>query len=714
MGLPRLQHLESFIDLVGQRQDTAETFGHRYLIVLSGDRSWACGLINAARSALNGESLLLVSAESSQFSFEVIKSKASQIKRHLGGEFDHLIWDGFSGLHPDGIGAASGLIKGGGLFFLLIPPLDSFTSNPDPDYVRMCNSESELECYGTNFLKHLLNSIQEDPKVQLIEASKPFPILETNNKSAPSAHPLTLPTQDQLRVIEAIKKVARGRAKRPLVITADRGRGKSTSLGLAAAELLREQNRKIVITGPSEAACSTAIRHFKWASSEVAELDFSPPDELIIQHPEVDLLLVDEAASIPSPLLIKLLVKFKRVVFATTIHGYEGTGKGFAIRFQKTLDTVTPQWKGIEMRQPIRWADDDPLEAWTFKALCLDAEAAEIGKEQTFQNVELSWRTGEELIGNQTRLRQTFGLLVNAHYQTSPSDLRMLLDHPDINVGLLETEDTVIAVVLVIKEGGIKDKVLAKGIISGERKPRNHLVPQALTYGTANSDFMTMSTLRIMRIAVHPELQRQGLGSKLLREVESHAREQDIDYLSSSFGLTPELLRFWHINAYDLVRVGRHKDAASGTESVIVAKAIKADVKQILEETKYSLSRYFDLALPAHYRTMDPFSVWPAFKHTSGFVPKKLNKLVIQSVIEGHRGIEDSLVELFDLLKVYVVSSYGQDDLDEQHVQALVIKILQRRSWNTLVFNLDLSGKAEAASLLRESIRRVYEAVNLP
>lgn len=44
-------------------------------------------------------------------------------------------------------------------------------------------------------------------------------------------------------------------------------------------------------------------------------------------------LIVDEAAAIPGPLLRQLVTRFPRTLLTTTVQGYEGTGRGFLLKF---------------------------------------------------------------------------------------------------------------------------------------------------------------------------------------------------------------------------------------------------------------------------------------------------------------------------------------------------------------------------------------------
>jgi len=126
---------------------------HRHLVVFSGDEQWVNEELVEHLAELRESHTLIVSDQCLDFEGEYIQAK--QVKSYLGTEVERLIWNGFSGLNPDGLGAASGLLKGGGLLFLMLPELSKLKSYPDPDYLRMCSREDELPSYGTRFLQRM-------------------------------------------------------------------------------------------------------------------------------------------------------------------------------------------------------------------------------------------------------------------------------------------------------------------------------------------------------------------------------------------------------------------------------------------------------------------------------------------------------------------------------------------------------------------------------
>ena len=199
--------------------------------------------------------------------------------RLLGQEFDALVFDAFEGFDPDAFGAAVGTIRASGTLWLLAPPLGEWPGYEDPERARI--------------------------------AAWPY---------------------------------GRGRRRRPVVLTSDRGRGKSAALGITAGRLLAERPRRIVVTGPSKRAVGPVFRHAACVlGAEPSTLRYVPPGELLLSLDDADVVWVDEAATLPVPLLERLLRGHPRIAFATTVHGYEGTGRGFTVRFRGVLDAVAPR-----------------------------------------------------------------------------------------------------------------------------------------------------------------------------------------------------------------------------------------------------------------------------------------------------------------------------------------------------------------------------------
>ena len=86
-----------------------------------------------------------------------------------------------------------------------------------------------------------------------------------------------------------------------------------------------------------------------------------------------------------------------------------------------------------------------------------------------------------------------------------------------------------------------------------------------------------------MRIAVHPALQAQGLGSQLLQHLLAFAADHAADYVGVSYAMTPELRRFWERAGFVLARVGYRKDTASGSRSAVQVKALSAAAWQLFK-----------------------------------------------------------------------------------------------------------------------------------
>ncbi|MGB1270689.1 MAG: GNAT family N-acetyltransferase, partial [Endozoicomonas sp.] len=307
------------------------------------------------------------------------------------------------------------------------------------------------------------------------------------------------------------------------------------------------------------------------AEAQLGCIHFLAPDVLVASAPVTDLLMVDEAAAIPAPLLEAMLKRHSRIVFATTVHGYEGTGRGFAVRFRKTLDAITPQWRELRMEEPIRWRSGDPVEAFVFQALLLNAAPCH-GRELagiTPEQCHFRPLSRMELLSHEALLNELFGLLVLAHYQTRPFDLRHLLDGGNIEVYGLFFRSRLVGTVLAAREGDIDDG-LREAILLGQRRVKGHLLPQTLSHHLGIRDSVALQGLRIIRIAVHPQSQGMGLGKKMMASIRDQCVSGGMDYLGTLFGATEELLAFWHQVGMVPVRIGVTREAASGAHSVLM------------------------------------------------------------------------------------------------------------------------------------------------
>ncbi len=681
--------------------------------------------------------------------------------RLLGQEFDTLVFDAFDGFDPDAFGAVVGTIRAGGTLFLLTPPLAEWPTFADPERARIAAWPYRPEEVGGRFLARLVATLEaadgvvirteNDPPTSLSAQQPPHPYevppagwvgcgggspgadaganagargegenagargegegegttrCATGEGEGEGEGTTGCATGDQAAAVEALVKVGRGRRRRPVVLTSDRGRGKSAALGLAAARLLAERPRSIVVTGPSRRAVEPVFRH----AGEVPEgsrLRFVPPGELLPNLGDADVVWVDEAATLPVPLLERLLRGHPRIAFATTIHGYEGTGRGFAVRFRDVLDTVTPDWRPVRLEAPIRYPANDPLERLGFRALLLDATpapdaavAAAASDGCTIERVDR-----DALATDERGLSQLFGLLVLAHYKTRPSDLRRLLDAPNLAVYAMRHGEHVVGTALVAREGGF-DAEMCDAIYSGRRRPHAHMLPETLSAHLGLLGAPALSGARVIRIAVHPAVRTRGLGSALLEAVVEGARADGLDYVGSGFGATETLLRFWIRAAMQPVRIGVTRGATSGVRSAVVLRGLTPAGEALTDAARARFTRHLPHMLSDALADLEPALVC-ALLHASTLAPPALDDddwADVSACAAGHRVFDVCVGPVFDL----VLGALAQDPATPGR-EVLVTKVLQKRSWTEVAESLDLPGRAGVNSALRSALQGLVE-----
>lgn len=627
------------------------------------------------------------------------------LQKLLGTEVDALVLNAWQGLNPNALGVASGCIKAGGALILLTPSVEEWPQYADPDYQRMLSHNSVAEVAG-RFVCHLLDCLGASPSVLRIDEASAvvdFPADTTSDTT------FTQDFTEQHNAIVAIKRVATGHAKRPLVIQADRGRGKSSALGIAAAQLLQEKPLHIVVTAPHAScvktlfqqaalACGSALGEQLLIQCENSTLAFIPPDVLLTSNAPCDLLLVDEAAAIPSSLLEGLLKHCNRIVFSTTVQGYEGNGRGFAIRFLPQLQRHFPQLRQLALTSPIRYAINDPLEQFCNEALLL--KTADVLTVQG-ENPVIACINRDELLANKSRLQQLFALLVTAHYQTSPDDLRLLLDHPDVTLCTAEQAGTVLAVALVMEEGGF-NAADCLALAQGNRRFRGHLLPQTLLL-SGFAEVLQKRFHRIVRIAVLPECQRQGLGRRLMHYIQKHSQA---DFIGASFSAEPEVLHFWQSVGMQAVRLGVHKESSTGQFPCVVLQANNADADKLLE----NLVRVFKGDLPYqllstnHLCTAELAMVLLAGGNkegkTSGLIEKDIDNKRVQLWLHKQCTFESAQPSLYRVLLQHANKAGGLQPDNTVH-RLMVQKLLLDQSWAAVCTVFALAGRAAAEEQMR-------------
>ncbi|KAK5965035.1 RNA cytidine acetyltransferase, partial [Trichostrongylus colubriformis] len=335
---------------------------------------------------------------------------------------------------------------------------------------------------------------------------------------------------------------------------------------------------------------------------------------------QAELLVVDEAAAIPLPLVKDLIFGPYIVFLASTINGYEGTGRSLSLKLlQQLRQQAVGSVKGeklasskgrklheLTMEESIRYKPGDEIEQWLNRVLCLNAgnintrlscgtpPPSECELYIVNRDALFSFHKASEAF-----LQQIMAIYVAAHYKNTPNDLQMLSDAPAHHLFVLMSpvkEDQsslpeVLALAQVCLEGNLT-KESVSGAMSKGKRAAGDLLPWTISQQFMDHDFPTLCGGRVVRIAVHPDFQSMGYGSRTLELLEeyylghvpsidegvkesvktvkdghtvalleeqvapradlppllmrlSERKAERLDYLGVSFGLTLNLLKFW-------------------------------------------------------------------------------------------------------------------------------------------------------------------------
>eukprot|EP01120_Amphizonella_sp_Union-15-10_P000667 TRINITY_DN10705_c0_g1_i1.p1 TRINITY_DN10705_c0_g1~~TRINITY_DN10705_c0_g1_i1.p1 ORF type:complete len:1026 (+),score=207.41 TRINITY_DN10705_c0_g1_i1:72-3149(+) len=526
----------------------------------------------------------------------------NQTHKILGNTFGMCVLQDFEAVTPNVFARTIETVEGGGIVILLLRTMTSlkqlYTLAMDVHTrYRTESSQDIFSRFNERFLLSLSyckNCLIVDDELNILPIStfskniKPLPAkimdeetpedkeLKTLKESLRDTEPVgclinKAKTLDQGKaLLTFIDVISEKTLRSTIALTAARGRGKSAALGLAISGAIAFGYANIFVTSPAPENLKTlfefVVEGFK-ALEYKEHVDFelikstnpSFKDAIVrvnvfkthrqtiqyiqpIDHQKLsqaELLIIDEAAAIPLP-YVKALLGPYLVLMASTINGYEGTGRSLSLKLIQQLRASSGTTSGtsqtggrvlkeIELKEPIRYAKGDKIEAWLNELLCLDAT---IKKSITSgcphpPDCDLYYVNRDTLFSyhkaSEEFLQRMMSLYVSSHYKNSPNDLMLMADAPQhhlfVLLGPITNEMTtlpeIFCVIQVCIEGALSRQAVQAGLGRGNRAAGD-LIPWTISQQFLDDDFPSLSGVRIVRIASHPDFHRMGYGTRAL------------------------------------------------------------------------------------------------------------------------------------------------------------------------------------------------------
>ncbi|EGX89903.1 nucleolar ATPase Kre33, putative [Cordyceps militaris CM01] len=535
----------------------------------------------------------------------------------LGNTYGMCILQDFEAVTPNILARTIETVEGGGLVILLLKGMNSLRQlyNLSMDVHARYRTEAHADVvarFNERFLLSLGGCesclvIDDELNVLPISGGKdvtalPPPDLDENTTPAQrELEAIKDDTQDRQPVGALVKlartvdqakalltftdAIAEKTLRSTVALTAARGRGKSAALGVAVAAAVAYGYSNIFITSPSPENLKTLFEfvfkgfdalgyadHADYSIIQSTNPDFNkaivrvnihrqhrqtiqyirPQDAHVLGQAE--LVVIDEAAAIPLPLVRKLMGPYL-VFMASTINGYEGTGRSLSLKLIKQLreqsrsasagganTEITDRSTGraakgeefqagrrlreITLSEPIRYAQGDGVEKWLNKLLCLDAQLPKVKAGSPDPSQCELWKLNRDTLFSfhqvsEAFLQQMVALYVASHYKNTPDDLQLMSDAPAHELFVLtgpQSDQTSrlpepLCVIQVALEGKISRESVLNSLSRGQR-PTGDLIPWLVSQQFQDENFATLSGARVVRIATNPEYMSQGYGSK--------------------------------------------------------------------------------------------------------------------------------------------------------------------------------------------------------
>ncbi len=305
------------------------------------------------------------------------------LEERLGEEHDVVVVDSYEGLQANTLAAAAEMVVGGGVLVLAGESWRSFSA-PGSEARFYKRLKKLVEGMSVNRL--ILDLAGGSVSRSRVEKgpSKWWSGVRGSER-LPGWLSRLLCCDDQARVVTEAERLVSEYEAGVLLVTGDRGRGKSAAVGLALSHLIaRRRVGDVVVTSLSQRNVQTL---FRWLARglRAAGIRFKAWGPGQVYHgvkggwfrvrfleawraEPAPLVVVEEAAAVGPARVKRLAGRTRNLIAVTTVHGYEGSGRYWL----RVLIHQLPSPRVVELKTPVRFAPGDPLENLLYKLLLLE------------------------------------------------------------------------------------------------------------------------------------------------------------------------------------------------------------------------------------------------------------------------------------------------------------------------------------------------------
>ncbi len=672
----------------------------------------------------------------------------------LGETYSSLLIDFTEGFHPNDLGIIVETIAEGGIIIAISPPIHAWNNLISKWHEELVSEPYSVEDVVPRFYRRFIRRTLQAEGIIVFDADKREVVKRYEvRKVEKSREEIRIPeeereinrklyklcaTQDQVRVLELFEHFFdRKRDRKAVVITADRGRGKTAVLGIVTPYLIWRMYKvlkrpvRIMVVAPTPYAVQTFFKFLKKGlvrygikykvkesngittvvNSKFARVEYVVPRRAMVEKDLADIVIVDEAAGIDVPVLWKISEGVKYIIFSSTIHGYEGAGRGFSIRFLRKLEKdETIEIEKIHLTEPIRYGKGDPIERWLYDVLLLDAQPAELTEEDVNAiregKLDFEFLDKDKLFADEKLLREFFGIYVLAHYRNRPSDIVILADMPNHLAFRVAVNGKTVCSLHVAVEGRMDDETIKK--MAEGYKPRGQIIPDLILKHYWDYEFPKLVGIRIVRIATHPNVMNMGIGSFALQKIVEWAQSKDMDWVGSGFGVSPELMRFWIRNGFYPVHITPQRNEVSGEHTLVVIRPLKPHIYSKIENINADFTRRLIEYLSDELSDLETETAVGLLRSLmkDANVPKpefgRVEEKRIKKYFHG-MSLYEYVSDVVRPLVRYYYSKTDRIDLSDEEEMLVVGKCLQLKKWKEFGENF------KVYKALLKALKKIWE-----